>query len=53
MNNKQCNIEFLKNFHCVENPEYLYEKNKGLFGDYNNYLNSIIEKYNSEKSDEY
>ena len=33
--------------------EYLYEANKELFGDYNDYLNSIMEEYNSEKSDEY
>lgn len=53
MNNKQSTPKFLKSFHCVENPECLYEANKELFGDYNNYLNSVLEKYNSEESDEY
>lgn len=52
MNTNQT-IEFLKKFHCVENPEYLYKTNKELFGDYNEYLNSVLEEYNSEKSDEY
>ena len=32
MNNtnvKRISVEFLYKFHCVENPEYLYEANEG------------------------
>ncbi len=45
MNNKQCTSEFLKTFRCVENPEHLYEANKALFGDYDEYIESIRKEY--------
>ena len=34
MNTSQCTIESLKKFHCVENPEHLYETNKKFFDKY-------------------
>lgn len=53
MNNKQCTPEFLLTFHCVEDPEYSCKANKELYGDYDEYIKSVLEKYNSDDSDEY
>lgn len=49
MNNtnvKRVSVEFLYKFHCVENPEYLYEANEGLYGNFEEYLKFISENYN-------
>ena len=56
MNNtnvKRVSVEFLYKFHCVEDPEYLYEANKGLYGNLEEYLKFLSEDYNKTiESDE-